>query len=111
VEGIGILRGRSGMKKGYSKFQNVPKEIIIEGDKAFVASHISAATRRPVAIEAEVAIASTFVGGQDHLHAELPRHASIRPVRKSKGLTNLPPLVYTNAGCRVAKAMSRCDTQ
>lgn len=55
-EGIGILRGAIGvMKKGYSKFQNVPKRIVVSGDEAFVASHISAANAAGVGIEAEVA--------------------------------------------------------
>jgi ketosteroid isomerase-like protein len=56
VQGVEILRGAIGvMKKGYSKFQNVPKDVIVEGDSAFVASHISAANAAGVAIEAEVA--------------------------------------------------------
>ncbi len=56
VEGIGILRGAiDGMKRGYSKFQNVPKRVVVDGDQAFVASHISAANAKGVPIEAEVA--------------------------------------------------------
>jgi len=56
VEGIGILRGAiGGMKKGYSKFQNVPKHIVVEGDQATVVSHISAANAAGVPIEANVA--------------------------------------------------------
>jgi len=56
VEGVEILRGAvGGLKKGYSKFQNVPKRIVVNGDEAFVASHISAANAAGVPIEAEVA--------------------------------------------------------
>jgi ketosteroid isomerase-like protein len=56
VEGIGILRGAiGGMKKGYSKFQNVPKHIVINGDEAAVVSHISAANAAGEPIEANVA--------------------------------------------------------
>ena len=56
VEGLDILRGAiGGMEKGYSKFQNVPKHIVVDGDEATVVSHISAANAAGVPIEAEVA--------------------------------------------------------
>ncbi len=56
VEGAAILRGAVGaMKKGYSKFQNVPKHIVVEGNNACVVSHISAANAAGEPIEAEVA--------------------------------------------------------
>jgi ketosteroid isomerase-like protein len=56
VEGLDILRGAiGGMEKGYSKFQNVPKHIVVDGDEAAVVSHISAANAAGVPIEAEVA--------------------------------------------------------
>ena len=56
VEGIGILRGAiGGMKKGYSKFLNNPKHIVVEGDTACVVSHISAANAAGEPIEANVA--------------------------------------------------------
>jgi ketosteroid isomerase-like protein len=56
VEGIGILQGAiSGMKKGYSKFQNQPKHVVIDGNEACVVSHISAANASGVPIEANVA--------------------------------------------------------
>src|SRR5690242_2761211 len=56
VEGIGILRGAIDvMKTGYSKFQNVPKHIVVEGDEATCISHISAANAAGEPIEAEVA--------------------------------------------------------
>jgi ketosteroid isomerase-like protein len=56
VEGAAILRGAvGGMKKGYSKFQNVPRHVVVDGDTACVVSHISAANAAGVPIEAEVA--------------------------------------------------------
>jgi len=56
VEGLDILRGAIGaMEKGYSRFQNVPKHIVCQGDEAAVVSHISAANAAGEPIEAEVA--------------------------------------------------------
>lgn len=56
LEGIAVLRGAiGGLKRGYSKFQNVPQHIIIDGDQATVVSHISAANASGVPIEANVA--------------------------------------------------------
>lgn len=56
VEGIAILRGAvGGIKKGYSRFQNKPEHIVIDGDEACVISHISAANASGVPIEANVA--------------------------------------------------------
>jgi len=55
VEGLDILRGAIGaMEKGYSKFQNVPKHVVCQGNEAAVVSHISAANAAGVPIEAEV---------------------------------------------------------
>ena len=54
-EGIGVLQGAIGvMKKGYSRFQNVPKHIVIDGNEASVVTHISAANAAGVPIEANV---------------------------------------------------------
>jgi len=56
VEGLDILRGAvGGLEKGYSKFQNVPKHIVVNGNEACVVSHISAANAAGVPIEANVA--------------------------------------------------------
>jgi ketosteroid isomerase-like protein len=55
VEGLDILRGAiGGMEKGYSRFQNVPKEMVVQGSNAAVVSHISAANAAGEPIEAEV---------------------------------------------------------
>ena len=56
VEGIAVLRGAiDGMKRGYSKFLNQPKHIVVQGAEACVISHISAANASGVPIEANVA--------------------------------------------------------
>jgi ketosteroid isomerase-like protein len=56
VEGIAILRGAiSGLKRGYSKFKNHPKHIVVNGHEACVVSHIVAANAAGVPIEARVA--------------------------------------------------------
>lgn len=56
VEGVEVLRGAiGGIERGYSKFQNVPRHIVIDGDQACVVSHISAANASGVPIEANVA--------------------------------------------------------
>jgi ketosteroid isomerase-like protein len=55
IEGLSTLRPMmGGMGKAYSKFQNVPKHIIVNGDEGAVVSHISAANAAGVPIEAEV---------------------------------------------------------
>jgi ketosteroid isomerase-like protein len=55
VEGLDILRGAiGGMEKGYSRFQNVPKHMVCQGNEAAVVSHISAANAAGEPIEAEV---------------------------------------------------------
>jgi ketosteroid isomerase-like protein len=56
VEGINILAGAvDGLKKGYSRFQNRPVHIVVQGSEACVISHISAANASGVPIEANVA--------------------------------------------------------
>lgn len=55
IEGAATLRGMmKGMPTFYSKFQNVPKNIIVSGDEAAVVSHISAANTAGEPIEANV---------------------------------------------------------
>ena len=55
IEGLSTLRPMmAGMGKAYSKFQNVPKHILVDGDEAAVVSHISAANAAGEPIEAEV---------------------------------------------------------
>ncbi|MCU7918181.1 MAG: nuclear transport factor 2 family protein [Candidatus Thiodiazotropha sp. (ex Epidulcina cf. delphinae)] len=55
VDGLARLRPMmGGMKTMYSKFQNVPKKIIVKDDEAAVISHISAASAAGAPIEADV---------------------------------------------------------
>lgn len=56
LEGVEILRGAvGGIKKGYSKFQNQPKHIVVNGNEACAVSQIEAANASGVPIEAKVA--------------------------------------------------------
>ncbi len=55
IEGLEALRPMmAGMDTNYSKFKNVPKNIVVSGDEGAVVSHISAANAAGVPIEAEV---------------------------------------------------------
>lgn len=55
IEGLATLRSMmGGMDKAYSKFQNVPRNIIVSGSEAAVVSRISAANAAGVPIEAAV---------------------------------------------------------
>jgi ketosteroid isomerase-like protein len=54
IEGIETLRsGISGLKKGYSKFQNHPLKVLIQGNEATVIWHIEAANASGVPIDAK----------------------------------------------------------
>jgi ketosteroid isomerase-like protein len=56
LEGIETLRSAiGGLETGYSRFQNQPQQIVINGQEACVVSHISAANASGVPIEANVA--------------------------------------------------------
>jgi ketosteroid isomerase-like protein len=56
LEGIEVLRGAiGGLEKGYSKFKNYPKHIVVNGNEACVVSRIEAANASGVPIEANVA--------------------------------------------------------
>jgi ketosteroid isomerase-like protein len=56
LEGIQILRSAiGGIETGYSRFQNQPQTVVIDGHEACVISHISAANASGVPIEANVA--------------------------------------------------------
>lgn len=56
LEGVEILRGAvDGMEKGYSKFQNIPKHIVVNGSEACAVTRIEAANASGVPIEANVA--------------------------------------------------------
>jgi len=55
LEGLNMLRGAvAGIKSIYSRFQNTPRYIVINGTQACVVSHISAvsASGEPIEVEA-----------------------------------------------------------
>jgi ketosteroid isomerase-like protein len=55
IEGLAKLRPMmAGMKKVYSRFQNVPEKIVISDNEAAVVSHISAASAGGAPVEARV---------------------------------------------------------
>lgn len=65
IEGLATLRPMmGGMKKAYSKFQNLPRHTVVEGDEAAVLSHISAANAAGVPIEADVMNYFRIAGGK-----------------------------------------------
>lgn len=65
IEKLSTLRPMmAGMSKAYSKFQNVPKHIIVNGEEGAVVSHISAANAAGVPIEADVMNYFRFKNGK-----------------------------------------------
>lgn len=85
VEGSAILKGAVGaMKKGYSKFTNVPKHIVINGDEATVISHISAANAAGVPIEANVANYFKLANGKIVYMANFHDSVPFRPFLDQK---------------------------
>lgn len=85
VEGIEILRGAvGGMKTGYSKFQNVPKHIVVNGDEGTVISHISAANAAGTPIEANVANYFKLANGKIVYMANFHDSVPFRPFLDQK---------------------------
>jgi len=79
IEGLATLREMmKGMGAAYAKFQNVPIEIVVEGDKGAVKSHISArAAKYPdEPIESDVMNFFTFKNGKI---AYMSNHHDSRP--------------------------------
>ena len=65
IEGLSALRSiMSGMDLTYSKFQNVPQNVIISDDEGAVVSHISAANLSGENIEANVMNYFRFKNGK-----------------------------------------------
>jgi len=55
VEGIGFLRDVvEAIRTGYEKFENVPRHIVVEGDRAAAITHISARSKG-IDVEADAA--------------------------------------------------------
>jgi ketosteroid isomerase-like protein len=54
IEGVETLKGGiAGLKKGYSKFQNHPLHVVVQGNEASVVWHIEAANASGVPIDAK----------------------------------------------------------
>ena len=78
IEALATLRPMmAGMGKAYSKFQNVPKHIVVNGDEAAVVSHISAANAAGDADRGQGHELLPHARRQDRVHGQLPRQ---RPV-------------------------------
>ena len=85
IESLATLRPMmGGMGRAYSKFQNVPKHIVVNGDEAAVVSHISAANAAGVPIEAEVMNYFQDARRQDRVHGELPRQRPVPTIPRSE---------------------------
>jgi ketosteroid isomerase-like protein len=81
IETLATLRSMmKGMKKMYSKFQNVPKHIIVSGDEGAVVSHISAANPAGVKIEADVMNYFRFRDGKICYMANFHDSVPFKPV-------------------------------
>ena len=85
IEGLATLRPMmAGMGRAYSRFQNVPRHIIVSGDEAAVVSHISAANAAGVPIEAEVANYFRFRDGKIAYMANYHDSAPFQPFLTQK---------------------------
>ena len=85
VEGVAVLRGAVDfMKKAYSKFENYPKHIVVNGDEACVVSHISAANAAGVPIEANVANYFKLTNGKISYMANFHDSVPFRPFLDQK---------------------------
>lgn len=80
IEGLDTLRPMmAGMDKAYSKFQNVPKHILVDGDQGAAVSHISAANMAGEPIEAEVMNYFRFKDGKIAYMANFHDSKPFRP--------------------------------
>ncbi len=65
IEGLSALRNiMSGMDQTYSRFQNIPQNVIVSDDEGAVVSHISAANLSGENIEANVMNYFRFKNGK-----------------------------------------------
>ena len=88
VEGLTVLRDiMKGFPEAYAKFQNVPKEIVIEGNQAAVVSHISALASKYMdqPIEAEVTNYFKFDQGKIKYMANFHDSRPFKPFLKQIG--------------------------
>lgn len=80
IEGLSTLRPMmAGMGQAYSRFQNVPKHVVVNGEEAAVVSHISAANALGVPIEAEVMNYFRLRGGKIAYMANFHDSVPFRP--------------------------------
>ena len=81
IAGLAVLRPMmGGMKKMYSRFQNVPKHIVVSGDEGAVVSHISAASPKGDKIEANVMNYFRFKNGRIAYMANFHDSVPFKPV-------------------------------
>ena len=81
IEGLAVLRPMmGGMKRMYSRFQNVPKHIVVSGDEGAVVSHISAASPGDDEIEANVMNYFRFRNGKIAYMANFHDSVPFKPV-------------------------------
>jgi ketosteroid isomerase-like protein len=85
IEGLATLRPMmAGMGRAYSRFQNVPRHILVAEDEAAVVSHISAANAAGVPIEADVANYFRFRDGKIAYMANFHDSAPFQPFLTQK---------------------------
>jgi ketosteroid isomerase-like protein len=81
IEGLATLRPMmDGMDKMYSKFQNIPKQVITSGNEGAVVSHISAVSPSGETIEAEVMNYFRFANGKIVYMSNFHDSAPFKPV-------------------------------
>jgi len=84
IEGLSKLRAMmAGMKKTYSRFQNIPEKIVISDNEAAVVSRISAASADGAPIEAKVmnyfVIVDEKIAYMANFHDSRPFDPAFRP--------------------------------
>ena len=87
IEGLAALRPlMKGMKRAYSKFQNIPKHMIVSADgrEAAVVSHISAANAAGDPIEADVMNYFRIQNGKIHYMANFHDSKPFKPFLEQK---------------------------
>ena len=85
IEGLSTLRPMmQGMGRAYSRFQNVPKTILVNGDEAAVVSHISAANAAGEPIEANVMNYFRLENGKIAYMANFHDSAPFKPFLEQK---------------------------
>lgn len=86
IEGLATLRPMmAGMGSAYSSFANQPREVLLDGQRAAVVSHISAASPAGVPIEADVMNFFTFRDGKIAYMANFHDSAPFAPFLQESG--------------------------